>query len=144
MVRRKNIGTSTSEFPLGCAHGQCKRSLLSLCPLSRARLVLQIHWKQENSRTNALNDCVRVFIMTSWAPRGALHYRPENGKGLLCHNLDRESNMVPRAYTLRRSPLRQVLFLTLLLCSITNSTIICRRSYVLCQRNCFHWFYQCH
>ena len=39
--------------------------------------------KQESSRTSALNGCIRVFIMTSWAPRGALHYRHQNGKGLL-------------------------------------------------------------
>ena len=74
---------------------------------SCVRQILQIHWKQENSRTNALNDCVRVFIMTSWASRGALHYRHQNGKGLLCRNLDRESNMRPRSFDPERSPLHQ-------------------------------------
>ena len=45
--------------------------------------------------------------MISWAPSGALHYRPQNGKGLLCRNLDRDLNTAPRAHTLGRSPLRQ-------------------------------------
>ena len=37
----------------------------------------------------------RVFIMTSWAPRGNLHYRHQNGKGLLCRNLDRTQTWCP-------------------------------------------------
>merc|ERR1711906_25444 len=39
--------------------------------------------KQESSRTNALTGCVGIFIMTSWAPRGALRSRHQIGKGLL-------------------------------------------------------------
>ena len=54
--------------------------------------------------------------MTSWVAMGALHYRPQNGKCLLCRNLDRESNMVLRAHTLGRSPLRQAPYAHTCLC----------------------------
>ena len=47
--------------------------------------------------------------MASWAPSGALYSRHQNGKwkGLLYRNLNKESNIVPRALALGCSPLRQ-------------------------------------
>merc|ERR1711966_619463 len=92
-VCRKNIGASTSKFPLGGV--RCQGVTAPPSPPGTLRWmeypfspscaiqILQIHRETRKQPQECPNGCVRVFIMTSWAPRGALHYRHQNGKGLL-------------------------------------------------------------
>ena len=94
VVRRKNIGTSTFKFLLGGVRcqgvtappsppGTLRWMGYPYPPHTQDKYCRSIKKQQSTGRTNAHNSCVRVFIMTSWAPRGALHYRHQNGKGLL-------------------------------------------------------------
>ena len=101
MIRRKNVGTSTPEFPPGGVRGQRKRlpvpsrnpkvDGISLSP-SRARKILQIHREtrkqpHECPERSSVAHRSGLYKLTSWAPRGALCYG---------HQIERSASSQPQ------------------------------------------------